>query len=82
MQNMRRHRDKNVPIVLGRSQKRPPANESATPRNVSKLAYGVANYMPSRPPSEDDASISRHTHILKQQAKRKFKELKTVEFRA
>ena len=54
--NERKCRDRNVPEVLAKKRKRP-AEESNKQTDMTTLTWGMANYMPAIPVSEDETSL-------------------------
>lgn len=66
--NERKSRDKHVPEVMARKRKRQnnTGESSQTGRNV-KLTWGMANFLPNQPESEDDAAVELHKQWLQQE---------------
>lgn len=70
--NSRKRADKHVPSVIQRQRKSTshlPAALSMT--LLSPPQWGMVNYKPSRPCSEDDVSIDAHISWMKQETKKK-----------
>lgn len=53
------------------SQLRASIPTPSVPKKKCLVAYGVENYLPSRPSTEDDASILKHEETLCKESKRK-----------
>ena len=67
--NNRRRRDHAQPEVQAKKRRR--AEAEAHPQNTSPVnIWNIPNFLPPRPPTEDDTSIERHMIILKEQHKK------------
>ena len=70
--NSRKREDKHVPSVIQRKRKSISSSDPAPSKTLqSPPQWGMANYKPLRPSSEDDASICAHTSWMKQETKKK-----------
>ncbi|XP_038074352.1 sterile alpha motif domain-containing protein 3-like [Patiria miniata] len=70
--NSRRREDSNVPVVLHRKRKSAD-NQPTAVQSTKKTPpqWGIANYQPARPSSEDDASIAAHIKWMKQETSKR-----------
>lgn len=76
--NTRKREDSNIPVV--KSRKRKMQNlPSQPPKKQAAPQWGMANYLPSRPDSEDDASIKIHLEWMQQEEKKKKPNYQRVE---
>jgi len=74
--NMRKHRDRDIPEVAARRlKKQKGAKGNAV---ISAERYGMPNYVPKKPESEDLESLSRNISTLKKEAARKVKDSNTI----
>lgn len=69
MRNMRKRRDRDVPCVMNSRAKRAavlagPAGTGIAVRPKSSPAFGLPNYHPLKPDTEDDASTMKHRELL------------------
>ena len=69
--NSRKRDDQNIPSVLLHKRKSTSDNYSTISKKQSPPQWGVTNYKPLRPSSEDDASINAHITWMKQETKKK-----------
>ncbi|XP_018021769.2 uncharacterized protein LOC108677961 [Hyalella azteca] len=85
--NARQRRDRQVPCVMAmRAKKKLNVSEEENkvippkknlPKNM--LAYGVLNYLPTRPVTEDDISIERHRSLMINELKKNSLNPRTIE---
>jgi len=74
MRNMRKRRDRDVPVIIASREKRNSllarnadvAADGKQPSSIKKSTpgYGLKNYLPCRQVSEDDASVERHRLLM------------------
>ena len=65
---MRKRRDRSIPCVVLNREKRSQKISECLKKNSA--AFGMANYLPEMPASEDEASLEKHrTLILKEYSK-------------
>lgn len=70
-QNARKREDRDIPVVKARKRKATMTTGDLVPKKKTALQWGMANYLPSRRASEDDASIELHVEWMQQESRKK-----------
>lgn len=74
-QNSRKRQDSTLTEVVSRKKKKTPG---PTPTPNAPATYGIINYLPSTPESEDDMSIKRHAEWLATEWRKREPDLEKV----
>ena len=69
--NARKREDQHVEMVVSRKRKRPEERHIQPQKQGGPPQWGMINYQPERPSSEDDASIQIHVEYMKLERSKK-----------
>lgn len=81
MRNVRKYRDRNIPVVLATKRKRKMEvnNYGNTQRNGKKIyIHGVLNHLPTRLRSENNLSINAHKNMMIRESTKKTKDSRAI----
>lgn len=84
MRNTRKRRDRNIPCVVSNREKRAAlltcqTNDEGIKRSKTSPAFGLPNYLPSKPVTEDAASTMKHIELLKKEKEKSHMNSKLVD---
>lgn len=76
---MRKREDQDIPVVKARKRKATTTAQTVAPQKNAVPQWGMANYLPSRRASEDDASVELHIEWMQQELRKKKPNYQRVE---
>lgn len=79
--NERKQKDKDLPEVQAKKRKHKCVEEAGTQGNVPVLTWGMANYLPPQPVSEDVTSINLHKECMQREYRKSDQNASMIDFK-